>query len=1247
MAQVYWNLEADTTRPRLPILPTTAAAIPVPAKPQADYAKMVWAERVRTGALWNGAKTSGSGFRTQGARLVVLLAQELVRRASADLPFLEPFDTAQLTLETRDEGARASAAITFPDSSQICSAALPMRKQASSRNTSVAAAAPAQAASTHPVLVGRLSDVGNSYQPRVFDELIEAAWSANGDNRVWLRGAPGIGKTYSARRYMQQALSDRKTTRPRLLLWVDSADPQSTGDALAEAAGRLEGLIGTPPKSTLNPREWQITAMLAALAQSDWGWLAVLDNAAAADLIASGLIPSGSNPNGRVLLTTNSPASALAGAGNIVDAQIFSPAEADQYLANRLPRSTQDQRRTVAEVVSHHPLAASIAASTIETYHLAPEEWVEEFAEAARIDSAADGTDAGGYPTRIAQTWRLALNRAAPEAPDGVMERVALVAALQAPDGHPSWIWDEPEIVRWVSPENPLERRHGRPAQVVRLMETGVLEFRGDTWRTGRIGVHGLAARAIRESVSPKLHAELAALLLNAWLRRIAIEDLEQGPKLMRENACAIAATVSLNQQQALLAGELSSFGVKVARSPSAADQRHHQAVMKHADALLQTCRELDINLADQAKDHLARHELPEAVDAAKSAGLERRAQEYLDVALTMLRPAWTDPTASDESLRIALIHGVLLLREAGEQVEAAELEHRESAVLTRLISAESDSGKLIDLVARLNSILASDGDSAAAREVIISTLNQMSSYVDVAKSIYADLTRNDAESSLDTVDGRFGLLVMLLKLDQLAEFQQVGSDPQEESTRALTVEVSSLLPPGMRYRWELKQASFWARTERKSYAEDTIRTWAEKDVEEVASLSEAADNMLRWASLQAHSSSDGSVQSALERGRLLRLESVGAQTPDSLTEWFVSTHSVHQCLAYLAKLQFAGSDRPGAVRLMKAAVESIRANPHETLLQNEQELAGLLRELGVIYSTAGNRAGALEKLRESTSIYATLTSLDSNDQADSELWEEAVNSNYYYGLLLDAQGDGEAALNALRDGLVIAQGMEPSSLSVSLQTRIFEALGDAHLRLEQFEDASEAWKTAEDFLDGSSDAQNADSQELFKSALRHARSLAAPGAWALAEGHAQRALLQVERFKYQATLEDRKLLHGVLAHSAGLRDDIGAGLLHARSSVEASHQLAMQAPDDCKAQQNHAGTLLLLVDHEERAENEPLAIDALQRAERIVLFGLAMDGEDDWSPSVEMVEHCWLELGRPKEAEAFVLRAQEALGQK
>ena len=202
------------------------------------------------------------------------------------------------------------------------------------------------------VLVGRPAQVGADYQPRGFDADLERLWADGGDRRVWLRGGPGLGKSYTARRLMHEAVADQTPDRELLLIWVDSADAASATNAFSEAVDQL-GRHGLEVRiGSKVPADQKARALLEILLTSTWRWLIVLDDADAVSLFEAGMIPTGANPNGRVLITTKSRDHRITSNGRSVNATLFSSREVETYLRSEI-HAGGSGRSSLATVDSH------------------------------------------------------------------------------------------------------------------------------------------------------------------------------------------------------------------------------------------------------------------------------------------------------------------------------------------------------------------------------------------------------------------------------------------------------------------------------------------------------------------------------------------------------------------------------------------------------------------------------------------------------------------------------------------------------------------------------------------------------------------------------------------------------------------------------------------------------------------------------------------------------------------------------
>jgi len=372
------------------------------------------------------------------------------------------------------------------------------------------------------VQVGDFPEVGDRYQPRELDAQVQRLWQDGGDRRIWIGGGPGFGKSYTARKVMQDARSNQSENRDEVLIWVDSADPASVARELAGAAGRMPGMkpaawMGETAGAAVVARE-----LLQHLATSDVRWLIVFDNADADALITQRWIPPGTNPNGRVLITTTSKSSLIAGQGRHVVADLFTSEEAAEFLTARLPHAQEAERVSLSIKLGRYPLALSIAASTIVANSMEIKDWIVDF-DTLPIDDAADSPDSDGYPELISATWRIALEKASEGLPDGVVERAAIVAALQDPDGHPTWLWETETVTRWVAGGTTLARRHlGKPVVLQRLDDYRIVELQDNSWKNGRLAIHQLAARAVCELAADEVLAEIAAILADEWLLQLS-----------------------------------------------------------------------------------------------------------------------------------------------------------------------------------------------------------------------------------------------------------------------------------------------------------------------------------------------------------------------------------------------------------------------------------------------------------------------------------------------------------------------------------------------------------------------------------------------------------------------------------------------------------------------------------------------------------------------------------------------------
>lgn len=692
VAQIFWNLTGTATRRRLPIRPgkinvrgaLVAADIPVPGKSE-DFARWEVTKRTNEGARLGAARqfrSSQFAFRKMVARLAVLVAEHLVASGTQPAP-----TTAGADLTS----SRGRTSIVWPT-------VIPEPIAPPEVTEHDAVGEPTEGAppdgllvwdsarlATAPVLVGWSAAVGPSYQRRVFEDELDRLWSAGNDRRVWLRGGPGVGKSYTARRIVQDAVTHQEHDRADLLIWVDSASPESVTQAFSEAVDRMPHLGIKVPRSVPDRMERQARALVGVLATSTWRWLIVMDNADASALIESGLIPTGGNPNGRVLITTVRIDHRMAGYGHLVRADQFTLDEAEAFLRAQvdavgggpadLARACASETASLAAAVGHHPLALSIAAATIVRHGMDIRDWITEFQSATAMDRAADARDAGGYPHLIGATWRLALAKASQGLPDGLVERAAMVAALQDPDGHPTWVWDDAGVVGWVAAGATLDRDHGVPRPLERLADYGIIERRGQ-WRHGVVTIHQLAARAVRELADADVLVDLASVLVDAWL--LHLSDDETGTRAsLRRNLEPLANLPGLSDATQQAVAALLAF----ASPPSDAEYESHE----------QTKREIATYLArggSTGREYLA-YQLDMSADYAAELGRLDEAQAKRIEAVQHYRQLADDPATTREQRASHLYRLGKLHEKLGQTEQSREAFTRAREVYQTLSDAD------------------------------------------------------------------------------------------------------------------------------------------------------------------------------------------------------------------------------------------------------------------------------------------------------------------------------------------------------------------------------------------------------------------------------------------------------------------------------------------------------------------------------------------------------------------------------
>ncbi|MEU7530470.1 NB-ARC domain-containing protein [Saccharothrix sp. NPDC042600] len=309
--------------------------------------------------------------------------------------------------------------------------------------------------------------------------VVDSALSQS--HRVVLTGGGGVGKSQLAAAAFRQAGCE-------VLVWVSAADRSSVLGGYARAWRALGETSDSDDVAADRFLEW--------LRSTRTPWLLVLD-----DLddpaVLSGLWPEG---DGRTLVTTRRRDAALLRPDvRVVPVGVFTPEEATDYLVDRLsvdPRHDLPDLAALADALGRHPLASAQAAAFLIDSGLDVPAYLARLADRRhRVADLLPATSPGDeHDGTFAEAVALSVERArtlSPGAP-AMLEAVSLLA----PDGIPDDVL-----------------LHGRDLSALRALHRLNLV----THRDGRVHVHPLVQRAVRDLVVVSPAVELADSLDHVW----------------------------------------------------------------------------------------------------------------------------------------------------------------------------------------------------------------------------------------------------------------------------------------------------------------------------------------------------------------------------------------------------------------------------------------------------------------------------------------------------------------------------------------------------------------------------------------------------------------------------------------------------------------------------------------------------------------------------------------------------------
>jgi tetratricopeptide (TPR) repeat protein len=252
------------------------------------------------------------------------------------------------------------------------------------------AAEPQMPPSAGPVLVGDVPQQPPGFQPRA--ELL-AALDATGPgvSVVYaVTGMRGVGKTQLAAAYARTKLADGW----RLVAWVNAEDESSLAAGLAAVAEatRAAGHAGDPGSAV---RHW--------LETDGERRLVVFDNVTDPDVLRPYLPAAGA---ARVLITSNR--GSVAELGEPVGVEVFTPVEAEAFLADRTDLTDPDGAGRLAAELGFLPLALAQAAAVICGQRLNYGTYLERL-RALPVKSYLTRQDGQPYPHGVAEAVLLSL----------------------------------------------------------------------------------------------------------------------------------------------------------------------------------------------------------------------------------------------------------------------------------------------------------------------------------------------------------------------------------------------------------------------------------------------------------------------------------------------------------------------------------------------------------------------------------------------------------------------------------------------------------------------------------------------------------------------------------------------------------------------------------------------------------------------------------------------------------------------
>ncbi|GFJ85118.1 tetratricopeptide repeat protein [Phytohabitans houttuyneae] len=279
-----------------------------------------------------------------------------------------------------------------------------------------------------PHRVGAVPRLAHGRQPRPADGLLTAAVTGGGTTVVCqvLAGMGGVGKTQLAAN-LATRLWD--TSQLDLLIWVTASSRTTIIDTYARAAADLTGIDDSNPQHAAD-------RLMAWLAGTGRRWLLVLDDITdPTDL--TGLWPP-DTATGRTIATTRRRDTALLAGRQLIDVGVFTPVEANAYLAGQLGDTAQRlaEADQLAADLGYLPIALAQAAAYILDLDLTCAAYRTRLRQ-RRLERLHPNTLPDEQQRAVTETWALSITQADTDT-DQLATQILRLAALLDANGIPA-----------------------------------------------------------------------------------------------------------------------------------------------------------------------------------------------------------------------------------------------------------------------------------------------------------------------------------------------------------------------------------------------------------------------------------------------------------------------------------------------------------------------------------------------------------------------------------------------------------------------------------------------------------------------------------------------------------------------------------------------------------------------------------------------------------------------------------------